>query len=91
MKKIKILTISDHPLMPSGVASQTKYVIEGLLRTGRYSVISLGGAIKHADYRPIMTEEFKEDGNESNGFGFDFNIFTISPTVVTSQIFVIII
>ena len=45
--KIKILTISDMPLSPSGVGTQTKYVIESLLKTGKYQVISLGGAIKH--------------------------------------------
>lgn len=60
-KKIKILTISDHPLMPSGVATQTKYFIEGLLKSGKYTVISLGGAIKHQNYQPIRTEEWKEN------------------------------
>ena len=29
-KKIKILTISDHPLSPSGVGTQTKYILEKL-------------------------------------------------------------
>lgn len=60
-KKIKILTISDMPLLPSGVASQTKYFIEGLLKTGRYKVVSLGGAIKHQNYQPIKTQEFGDD------------------------------
>ena len=55
--KIKILTISDMPLSPSGVGTQTKYVIESLLKTGKYQVISLGGAIKHPKYDPIETEE----------------------------------
>ena len=32
-KKIKVLTLSDHPLSPSGVGTQTKYMIEGLLKT----------------------------------------------------------
>ena len=49
-KKIKILTMSDHPHMPSGVAIQTKYVIESLLATGKFEIYSLGGAIKHNDY-----------------------------------------
>jgi len=40
-KKIKIMTISDHPLSPSGVGTQTKYILEKLLNTGKYSVISL--------------------------------------------------
>lgn len=59
--KIKVLTLGDHPLSPSGVGSQSKYVIEALLRSGKFSVISLGGAIKHQDYRPIRVEEFKDD------------------------------
>ena len=55
----KILTISDHPLSPSGVGSQTKYVIEALLESGEYEVLSLAGAIQHADYRMIIPEEYK--------------------------------
>ena len=46
-KKITVLTISDHPLLPSGVGTQTKYVIEALLKSGKFNVISLGGAVKH--------------------------------------------
>ena len=49
-KKIKVLTLSDHPLSPSGVGTQTKYVIEALLASGKFEVLSLGGAIKHEDY-----------------------------------------
>jgi glycosyltransferase involved in cell wall biosynthesis len=60
-EKLKILTISDHPLIPSGVGSQARYLIEGLLKTGRYQFRSLGAAIKHNDYRPIRVEEYKED------------------------------
>ena len=60
-KKYKILTISDHPLSPSGVGTQTKYIIEALLKTGNFEVISLGGAIKHQDYKPQKTEEYGDD------------------------------
>ena len=60
-KKIKVLTLGDHPLSPSGVGSQTKYVCEALLRSGKFQIISLGGAIKHHDYRPVRVDEFKED------------------------------
>ena len=59
--KIKILTISDHPFAPSGVGTQTKYIIEALLKTGRYQVRSLGGAIKHDNYNPVRTKEWEED------------------------------
>jgi glycosyltransferase involved in cell wall biosynthesis len=60
-KKIKILTLSDHPLSPSGVGTQTNYVLQALLKTGKYKIISLGGAIKHQDYRPIRFQEYGED------------------------------
>ena len=57
-KKITVLTISDHPLLPSGVGTQTKYVIEALLRTGKFDVISLGGAVKHQDYTPQKVDGY---------------------------------
>lgn len=60
-KKIKILTLSDHPFSPSGVGTQTKYIIEGMLTTGKYKFLSLGGAIKHPDYRPQKTEQWGDD------------------------------
>ena len=60
-KKIKILTVSDHPLSPSGVGTQTKYFITELLKTGKYQFISLGGAIKHEQYRPVKTEDWGDD------------------------------
>jgi len=60
-EKIKVLTISDHPFSPSGVGTQTKYVIESLLKTGKYKIISLAGAIKHPDYNPQKTEEWGDD------------------------------
>ncbi len=60
-KKIKILTLSDHPLSPSGVGTQTKYMCEALLNTGRYSIVSLGGAIKHNDYTPQLIDPYGED------------------------------
>ena len=55
-KRIKILTISDHPLLPSGVATQTKYMIEALIESDKFEVISLGGAVKHNDYTPMQVE-----------------------------------
>lgn len=60
-KKIKVLTLSDHPLSPSGVGTQTKYFCQGLLETGKFSILSLGGAIKHDNYNQIMVEPYNED------------------------------
>lgn len=57
-KKITVLTLGDHPLSPTGVGTQTKYMIESLLKTGKFKVISLAGAIKHQNYQPIQTEEY---------------------------------
>ena len=61
MSKKKILTLSDHPLSPSGVGTQTRYICEALLNTGRYSILSLGGAIKHQNYSPIQVDPYGED------------------------------
>ena len=60
-KKIKVLTISDHPLSPSGVGTQTNYMIQGLLKTSKYQILSIGGAIKHQDYRPVKFQEYGDD------------------------------
>ena len=59
--KKKILVLSDHPLSPSGVGTQTRYFIEAMLATGRYKFICLGGAIKHMNYDPIQVEGHGED------------------------------
>ena len=61
MSKKKILVIADSPLAPSGVGTQTKYMIEAMLRTGEFSFVCLAGAIKHADYRPVKVSPYDED------------------------------
>jgi len=53
VKKKKILFLSDHPLAPSGVGVQARFLIEGLIKTGRYSFRCLGGAMKHANYDTV--------------------------------------
>tara|TARA_R110002020_G_scaffold475977_3_gene715298 strand:+ start:4037 stop:5293 length:1257 start_codon:yes stop_codon:yes gene_type:complete len=60
-KKIKVLTLSDHPLSPSGVGTQTKYFIEALLKTGKFQFICLGGAVKHRSYEPQKVSPFEDD------------------------------
>jgi glycosyltransferase involved in cell wall biosynthesis len=59
-KRIKVLTLGDHPLLPSGVGTQTKYFCEALLNSGRFEIYSLAGAMKHDDYTPITTVEYQE-------------------------------
>jgi len=60
-KKIKVLVISDHPMAPSGVGTQTRYIIETLLETGRYKFVCFGGAIKHQDYTPAKVDPYGDD------------------------------
>ena len=60
-KKIKVLTLGDHPLSPSGVGTQTKYVCEALLNSEKFEIISLGGAIKHNNYNPVKVEPYGDD------------------------------
>jgi glycosyltransferase involved in cell wall biosynthesis len=59
--KIKIFTIGDHPLSPSGVGTQTRYIMEGLLKTGKYQIISFGGAINHPDHTAQKLEDYGDD------------------------------
>lgn len=56
-KKYKIITISDHPLAPSGVATQKKYLIDHFVKSDRFEkIFSLAGALKHSDYKPSKFE-----------------------------------
>jgi len=59
-KRIKVLTLGDMPLATSGVGNQTKYMIEALLKSGKFEIFSLGGAMKHPQYKIIHTEEWGE-------------------------------
>lgn len=49
-EKKKILFLSDHALSTSGVGCQSRFLIEGLVKTGNWSVRQLGAAVKHANY-----------------------------------------
>ena len=60
-KKIKVFTLSDMPLSPSGVGTQTKYICRALLESGKFTIRSFGGAIKHKDYKPVKTQEHGDD------------------------------
>ena len=61
MKKKKILVISDSPLVPSGVGTQTKYFVDSLIKTGEFKFLCIAGAIKHVDYRMQKVEPYGED------------------------------
>lgn len=72
-KKSKILFLSDHMLVPSGVGMQARYLVEGLLATGKYSFFCLGGALQHPDYsiQKIDPQRYGDDWTimPINGYG----------------------
>jgi glycosyltransferase involved in cell wall biosynthesis len=59
-KRIKVLVLSDHPFSPSGVGTQTKYMIQALLESDKFDFICLGGAVKHQDYTPSKVEPWDD-------------------------------
>lgn len=68
MQKKTILLLSDHPLSSSGVGTQARWLIHGLISTGKYKFKCFGGAMKHEDYRTIVVnEDFII--KPTNGFG----------------------
>jgi len=50
MSKKTILLLSDHPLSTSGVGTQARWLVHGLIATGKYSFRCFGGAMKHDNY-----------------------------------------
>jgi glycosyltransferase involved in cell wall biosynthesis len=57
MAKKKILMLCDHPLSTSGVGTQSRWLIEGLIATGKYSFRVFGGAMKHQNYDIVKVNE----------------------------------
>ena len=57
MKKYKILMLSDHALSTSGVGCQSRFLINGLIQTGRWSVRQFGAAVKHESYDIVKVSD----------------------------------
>jgi glycosyltransferase involved in cell wall biosynthesis len=55
--KYKILMLSDHALSTSGVGTQSRHLINGLLKKGIWSFRQFGAAVKHDDYNVIKINE----------------------------------
>lgn len=51
--KRKIVLLSDHPLSTSGVGTQARWLVSGLVDTGRYAFRCLGGALKHQSMEQV--------------------------------------
>lgn len=68
VEKKKILMLCDHPLSTSGVGTQARWLISGLVETGKYSFRVFGGAIKHSNY-DIVTVNQDFIIKPTDGFG----------------------
>jgi glycosyltransferase involved in cell wall biosynthesis len=53
-KKLKVLVLSDHALSTSGVGTQTRHLLLGLIEKGCWSFRQFGAAMKHTDYRTVI-------------------------------------
>ncbi len=55
--KYKVLMLSDHALSTSGVGTQSRHLINGLLKKGVWSFRQFGAAVKHDDYNTVKVNE----------------------------------
>lgn len=54
MSKKKILLLSDHALSTSGVGTQSRHLMNGLIAKGEWTVRQFGAAIKHENYDTVQ-------------------------------------
>ena len=52
--KFKVLVLSDHALSTSGVGTQTRHLLEGLIKKDIWTFRQFGAAMKHQDYRTVV-------------------------------------
>jgi glycosyltransferase involved in cell wall biosynthesis len=52
-KKKKILVLSDHAMSTSGVGTQTRHLLNGLIKKDEWTFRQFGAAMKHADYKTL--------------------------------------
>ena len=57
MKKNKVIMLSDHALSTSGVGTQSRFLIQGLLEKNAWSFRQFGAALKHSDYETVVVNE----------------------------------
>jgi glycosyltransferase involved in cell wall biosynthesis len=56
-KKLKVLVLSDHALSTSGVGTQTRHLLTGLIKKGHWTFRQFGAALKHSDYRTVIVDD----------------------------------
>ena len=55
--KYKVLMLSDHALSTSGVGTQSRHLIHGLLQKGTWSFRQFGAAVKHDSYETVKIND----------------------------------
>lgn len=85
-QKKKIFMLCDHPLSTSGVGTQSRWLIHGLVATGKYSFNIFGGAVRHDDLNTItVTPDFII--KPTNGFGDKNSIRHVLATLKPDAVF----
>jgi glycosyltransferase involved in cell wall biosynthesis len=56
-QKKTVLMLCDHPLASSGVATQSRWLINGLVETGKWKFKVFGGALKHDSYNQVTVNQ----------------------------------
>ncbi len=56
-EKYKILLLSDHALSTSGVGCQSRFLMNGLVEKGCWTVRQFGAAIRHENYDTVSVNE----------------------------------
>jgi glycosyltransferase involved in cell wall biosynthesis len=56
-KKLKVLVLSDHALSTSGVGTQTRHLLNGLIEKGCWTFRQFGAALKHTDYKTVVVND----------------------------------
>lgn len=81
-KKKKIFLISDDIRATSGVGTQGRFLVEGLIKTGKYSVKQFGGALHHSNLSPVKMDPYGDDLVifPVNGFGDKMQIRSFLST-----------
>lgn len=57
MSKKKVIMLSDHALSTSGVGTQSRHLINGLIEKGEWTFRQFGAALKHAHYETAVVNE----------------------------------
>ncbi|MFA5723977.1 MAG: glycosyltransferase [Candidatus Pacearchaeota archaeon] len=59
MDKIKVLFVTDDIRMPTGVGIQALKIMQGLMKSGRYTVSSIAGSLRKQNNTPLVFKDIK--------------------------------